>query len=164
MNLIKVLGMYRSILLPVGSSDIDGPDLIVIAWCTKRSEEYRRRLKAVQDLSADDQELTCARYRDDQALAFMMPEEDAVWLNRIEEMHAENNILAVEETPEYFAERWGAGRVPMPDPARVSIYPSAEIFFSGPIGLSSLRWETSCGLSLEDSGFVSPARKNPLVR
>lgn len=156
--------MYRSILLPVGSSDFDGPDVIVIPWGADQAEAFRSRLSRVRAFAEEDEDLTCARFRDGEALAFTLPEDDSVWQARIDEMHAENSVLTVEEAPEYFAERWAAQRVSMPDPARVSVYSDGSVFLSGPIGLSSLRWETSCGLNLEESGFISPARKRAVMR
>ena len=50
-------------------------------------------------------------------------------------------------------------RVRMPDPPRISFYPDGTIFLSGPIGLSSTRWETSCGISIGRNGMIESVEK-----
>jgi hypothetical protein len=144
--------MFKSIILPVGSSDIDGPDFIVIPWKDSTPALFRKRVQASMRLFKADDQLTCLRFLAKDAMGFFTPAEDGKWLEKLDTMHVENTLLATRETPSFFLKRWKAFKIPMPDPPRFSVYPDGGIFLSGPIGLSSTRWETSCGLRLGKNG------------
>lgn len=151
--------MFQSLILPVGSSDIDGPDFIVLPWGGKVVELFRRRTLAAKRLSKADPHLSCLRFRATEALSFFTPGDDTEWQDALDEIHVENNILATDQTPRFFLRRWEAFRVRMPDPPRISFYPDGTIFLSGPIGLSSTRWETSCGISIGRNGMIESVEK-----
>ena len=144
--------MFKSIILPVGSSDIDGPDFIVIPWTDSTPALFRKRVQTAARLAKADDQLTCLRFLAQDALGFFTPAEDGKWLEKLDTMHVENTLLATRETPSFFLKRWKAFKIPMPDPPRFSVYPDGGIFLSGPIGLSSTRWETSCGVRLGKNG------------
>ncbi len=151
--------MFKSIILPVGSSDIDGPDFIVLPWDDSTLETFRRRAQAAARLAKTDDQLTCLRFLASNALGFFTPAEDGKWLEKLDTMHVENSMLATRETPKFFLKRWLAFKIPMPDPPRLSFYPNGTIFLSGPIGLSSTRWETSCGIRIGKSGQLQSVAK-----
>lgn len=152
--------MYKSIILPVGSSDIDGPDFIVIPWKDSTPALFRKRVQTAVRLAKADDQLTCLRFLAQDALGFFTPAEDGKWLEKLDTMHVENTLLATRETPSFFLKRWKAFKIPMPDPPRFSFYPDGGIFLSGPIGLSSTRWETSCGIRLGKNGQPESVAKS----
>ncbi len=151
--------MFQSLILPVGSSDIDGPDFIVLPWGGKVVENFRRRTQLAKRAAKSDSLLSCLRFRACDALGFFTPAADEDWQAALDEIHIENNILATDQTPRFFLRRWGSFRVRMPDPPRLSFYPDGSIFLSGPVGLSSIRWETSCGLRIGRNGSLESVEK-----
>lgn len=151
--------MFKSIILPVGSSDIDGPDFILLPWGEDTLATFQKRVQTAKRVAKADDQLTCLRFLAKDAIGFFTPAEDGQWLEKLDSMHVENNVLCAKETPRFFQRRWEAFRIPMPDPPRVSFYPDGSIFLSGPIGLSSTRWETSCGLRISRSGELESVAK-----
>lgn len=152
--------MHRSLIFPVGSSDIDGPDFIILPWGEEIQNRFRRRAQAAKRLAANDEFLSCLRFRAADGLGFFTPAEDGEWQERLESIHVENSVLPCQRTPRFFLRRWEGFRVKMPDPPRISFYPDGTVFLSGPIGLSSTRWETSCGLRLGPRGAMESVPKN----
>ncbi len=151
--------MFKSILLPVGTSDIDGPDFIVIPWSPELAARLLKRVQAARRLHRADPELTCLRFKAAEALGFSTPGNDAKWDSLIEEMHVANDFLGTTHAPTYFLKRWRGVHLEMPDPPRLSVYPDGSMYYTGPIGLSNLRWETSCGLTLKSKGMVEKTEK-----
>lgn len=151
--------MFKSIILPVGSSDIDGPDFIVLPWDENTLDLFRKRVQAVKRMAKVDPKLTCFRFLAKDAIGFFTPAEDNNWLEKLDAMHVENSMLPVRETAKYFVRRWSEFKIPMPDRPRLSFYPDGGIFLSGPIGLSSIRWETSCGIRIGRNGQLESVAK-----
>jgi hypothetical protein len=151
--------MFKSLILPVGSSDIDGPDFIVLPWGGGVVDLFRKRTQAAKRLAKVDGQLTCLRFRAADALGFFTPAEDQEWREALDAIHVDNSILATDLTPRFYLRRWEPFRVRMPDPPRLSFYPDGSVFLSGPIGLSSIRWETSCGLRVGRGGALESVEK-----
>jgi len=151
--------MFTSILLPVGSTDIDGPDFIVLPWSGEIETLFHKRSSAAQNEAQADGNFASLRFRLPEAIGFYMPETDDEWFGKLENMHVENTVLGVDQTALHLLRRWESLRVKMPDPPRVSFYNDGSAFLSGPLGVSAHRWETSCGLTFEESGKVAPAYK-----
>jgi hypothetical protein len=151
--------MFKSIILPVGSSDIDGPDFILLPWSEEKMELFRKRVQTAKRLAKADGMLTCLRFLAADAMGFFTPAEDGKWLEKLDTIHVENTMLCARETPKFFLRRWEGFRIIMPDPPRLSFYPDGSIFLSGPIGLSSTRWETSCGILISRTGELESVAK-----
>jgi len=149
--------MLKSIILPVGTSDIDGPDVIVLPWGPEPAEIMRKRVRTVRRLAASDPALSCLRYRAAEVLGFSSPGDDGTWLDKVNQIHMDNVFLGTRHTAEYFKKRWKRSLVEMPDPPRISIYRDGTVYFSGPVGLSNLRWESSCGLTISSKGLLEKA-------
>jgi len=156
--------MFKSILLPVGSSDIDGPDVVAIPWGEEEEALFRKRIATSKRIGNADPLNTCIRYLATDSVGFIVPPQENDWAHKLETIHVENTLLGTRHNVRYFLNRWKEHRVPMPDPARYSIYPDGSIFLSGPIGLSALRWETSCGIRLGKDGKLEAVHKDPRKR
>ena len=151
--------MFTTILLPVGSTDIDGPDFIVLPWGGEIESLFQKRSEAAKAEKKADSNFASLRFRIPEAIGFYMPESDDEWLSRLEKMHIENGALGVDDTALHLLRRWESLRVKMPDPPRVSFYDDGSAFLSGPLGVSAHRWETSCGITFEECGKVKEAYK-----
>ncbi|QQL44546.1 hypothetical protein [Sulfuriroseicoccus oceanibius] len=151
--------MYQSLILPVGSSDIDGPDFILVPWSEEKAAHFTKLSQTARELAEDNENFTCIRYRSPEAAGFFMPEEDDEWFAKLEKLHIDNTVAWATESADELKERWAKLRVPLPDPPRVSLYSDGSAFLSGPVAISSLRWETSCGINVCDTGKITPAYK-----
>lgn len=151
--------MYQSLILPVGSSDIDGPDFILVPWTEEKQEYFSKLSQTARELAEDNDNFTCLRYRAAEATGFFMPEEDDEWFAKLEKIHVDNTVCWTTESVEDLKTRWADQKVPLPDPPRISFYKDGSAFLSGPVAISSLRWETSCGLNVCDAGKLTPAYK-----